>query len=228
MKQAINKEKRPSKRQRKENPPSWLENENLAFVAAPSGQTIRTNVASTHDKELFLDRLEKEIQPMFLKSDKNHDNDEDNKDSRISNTVSALARKRIVMGTNQCTRILERLLQKRKLIATQPNNTEQLSGVPSLIVLARDIYPPTILSHIPVMAEQIIGEENVGVPVLMLPGPASQELGKIFGTKRVSVMLFLPAESSNTSSKDDNDVFQDVNNKITSFVAFVKKTLRLW
>ena len=210
---------RPSKRQRKENPASWLENESLSFVASPLGGTIRTNVAFKHDKELFLDRLEKEIIPYCLLEDKKAP-----KELTASKPIAGttVVKKRLIMGTNQCTRRLEKLLSDPKDLS--------VAVLPSLIVLARDIYPPTILSHIPVMAQQIRtrthetkGERtHSSVPILLLPGQASQELGRLFGTKRVSVMMFLPSTGS-----DQSDETRHLDDKITSFVQFVKKTLQL-
>ena len=98
----------------------------------------------------------------------------------IIKAAKAVVKKRLVAGTNQCTRILEAAVSN--------------SGpVPSLILLARDVRPPTILAHLPFLCRQL------GVPILLLPGKASSDLGRVLGTKTVSVLLFcpMPTESLN-------------------------------
>lgn len=223
---------RPSKRQRKENPPSWLENESLAFLSSPLGGTIRTPVASKHDKDLFMDRLQKEIIPhYFISKDKEKNVTEGEK------AVSKALKKCVVLGTNQCTRRLEMIL------AAATGDAKEIPSLPYLIVLARDVYPPTILSHVPVMVQQlqlqIDAKRNStsspqtnhsgSLPVLLLPGQASQELGSLLGTKRVSVMIFMSSSSISGGCEDSGDANtnQDVNDKVTSFVQFVTKTLKL-
>lgn len=261
-----------TKRQRRENPQSWLENETLEFVAGSSDNAVvRTNVASQHDKELFMDRLQKEIIPYYWKTKEKTIGTEGkgNKDTTGSNEkqsteISVTAtentsvvihqqqqQQRLIMGTNQCTRVLENTLQGLAANNNSINNNSQGNApvhvepvvLPSLIVLARDIYPPTILSHIPVMAEQIRRREkesgadnnysNSSLPILLLPGPASHELGKIFGTKRVSVLMFLPPSSTTTATDDEvtldgsSTTKQDDDDKMTSFLQFVTKTIKL-
>ena len=225
------KRNRPSKRQRKENPPSWLENETLAFVSSPLGGTIQTSVASKHDKDVFMDRLQKEIIPYYRKS-----KDVKEGEKAVSNAL----KKRIVLGTNQCTRQLE------KMLAAATGDAKEVSSLPILIVLARDVYPPTILSHIPVMVQQLqlqieakrnsspSAQTDYGgsLPVLLLPGQASQELGTLLRTKRVSVMIFMSSSSSSSSSdgcevSGVDDTNQGVNITVTSFVQFVTKTLKI-
>lgn len=246
-----------SKRQRKERPSSWLENESLAFVASPWGTILRTKVASNHVKEIFLERLHKEIVKPFDKQKGKR-----KRGLSVVETTAILTKEektrldriwnqRIVVGTNQCTRVLERIMiQSNNNNNTTPtsNNTKDM---PLLLVLARDIYPPTILSHIPVMVEQINQsahcckqeEDKEGkphFPTLLLPGQASKELGRIFGTKNVSILLFLPyhddddgteeASKDATSVKDSpsitiNSEDHRLHETITSFVQFVTKQL---
>lgn len=108
-----------------------------------------------------------------------------------SNPLLELWKERIVLGTNQCTRILERTMGGS---GTTENNdashTIQKAVLPSLIVLARDVYPPTMLAHVPVLARRY------DIPLLLLPGRASVELGKAMGLKRTSVLLFLPRKTT--------------------------------
>jgi ribosomal protein L7Ae-like RNA K-turn-binding protein len=230
---------RPSKRQRKEQPPSWLENESLACVASPSGRIIHTKVASVKDKEVFLDRLKKEIIRPFFGFQKgknkrknvqvpaallNHPNKDQKGQQAQKLANDAILKRRIVMGTNECTRALE-------------NSTSGKVPRPSLIVLARDIYPPTILAHVPVLAASHSKSPDSSVPILLLPGKASKELGDLFGTKHVSVLLFLPKNSTAKDitmaggDNDDNAVDKEeelevgASSSITSFVKFVKHAL---
>lgn len=195
---------RPTKRQRKEHPPSWLENESLSSVVSPFGKTIHTKVASASNKTVFLDRLDKEIiKPYQLVHSRTQKHEPQRKGYEI-------VKRRVIMGTNQCTRALE------KAFGSSERN---LSTIPSLIVLARDIYPPTILSHIPVMAEQ------VHVPILLLPGNASSELGKSIGTKKTSILLFLSEAEGDDDNNNNKDDVVRTNHAITSFVSFVKQSL---
>lgn len=82
---------------------------------------------------------------------------------------------RFVVGVNQCTRALEA--------------AARLGGapLPSLVLLSRDVRPPTILAHVPVLCRQL------GVPSMVLPGRASVELGRAVGGKSAAVALFLPS-----------------------------------
>jgi hypothetical protein len=173
---STNKINGPSKRQRRDDPKSWLHNHSLACVVSPfGGDPIRTTVASAHTKEVFLDRLAKEIiNPLDLYRGKKivttlNDHAPAVETNSGSATMSSKKRswpKRIVIGTNQCTRALERAIRG-----------ESGTAKPSLVVLARDIYPPTMLSHIPVMAHQLLQPDGkTALPVLLLPGKASKEL----------------------------------------------------
>eukprot|EP00797_Seminavis_robusta_P023050 Sro374_g129170.1 n/a (111) ;mRNA; r:6713-7045 len=106
---------------------------------------------------------------------------------------------------------------------------EELAVKPGLVVLARDIYPPTILSHVPVMAKKIAQSNDGkggGLPILLLPGRASKELGKAFGPKHVSIVVFLDNEAqSPQSGKDNANEKSEAQERIASFVKFVKKNL---
>ena len=86
---------------------------------------------------------------------------------------------------------------------------------PSLIVLARDIYPPTMLSHVPVLAQKL------NVKLLILPGQASTELGQAFGTKKTSILVFLPPADKDHNDDGDDDDSREQNAAITSFVNFM-------
>ena len=96
---------------------------------------------------------------------------------------------RLVVGVNQCTRALE----------AAANNANKKNCKPSLVLLSRDVRPPTILAHVPVLCQQM------GIPAVVLPGRASVELGKAVGGRSVAVALFLPRSTDNTGDTNDPD-----------------------
>jgi ribosomal protein L7Ae-like RNA K-turn-binding protein len=229
--------RRASNKKQKAPPRSFLENESLSSVVGfpaenlEPGATviINTPVASAVTKEIFFERFEKEIiQPFEFRfqsnskskeaghyavlngklqklsrttknvtpSSKETPRHEDATTGRESSSSAAatkrkLLKARLLVGTNQCSRALE---------AAQAGT----SPIPSLMVLSRDIYPPTMLAHAPVLACKL------SIPLLLLPGKASSELGKVLGTKKTSIMLFLP-------SKESGDALRAID----SFIEFV-------
>ena len=163
--------------------------------------------------------------------------------SRENNEIDvSLLRKRrfwkenIVIGSNQCLRVLETAIANYQNM--EHTTTNQNSGAisncrkndtvarpqPSLIVLAKDIYPPTMCSAIPVLAR------NLGIPLLLLPGKASLELGKAMNAKRTSVLIFLPGGDDNNDSgakitNGDGSAekeSREAQTAIGSFVSFIK------
>jgi len=161
-----------------------------------------------------------------------------------------LARKRkmwtenIVIGTNQCLRLLESL----NVDHSSENNTESKAPNesastttkresdatlpprnPSLIVLAKNIYPPTMCCAIPVLAKRL------GIPLLLLSGKASLELGKALNAKRSSILILCCGNDSidrsdNVHSSGENEFqHRDVSEfrrAITSFISFMKDQMR--
>jgi ribosomal protein L7Ae-like RNA K-turn-binding protein len=223
-----------SKKKRKNPPKSFLENESLvSVVGLPSGmkagEAVTTPIVTDLVKEIFLERFIKEIvQPFsFLlhtprtdsagfivvggklqkrrRQDKNEPTaangaepkNETNSSSLPPDVISnrKFLRKRFVMGTNQCSRILQQ---------AQAGSRE----IPSLMIMARDIYPPTMLAHAPVLARAL------KIPLLMLPGKASFELGKALGTKKTSIMLFLPSAETGGSHSAMNSFIDFVVKKV--------------
>ena len=167
---------------------------------------VATPVASDVTKGIFLDRLVKEIVKPFGskktsggdtlvlvngKLEKRRENNTARKegDSKRHPVWS----QRIRMGTNQCLRELE----------ASTVDTESPKNI-SLLVLARDIYPPTMLAHAPVLAKKL------DLPLLMLPGKGSSELGRALGVKKTSILLFLSSTETDPS-----------NVAVNSFVDFV-------
>ena len=210
---------RPTKRQRQDHPRSLLDNESLACVASPYGP-IRTPVVCNVTKQIVLDRLDKEICKPFhftlsrpknrLKNDKNnvamepsgqnvHASSCSSNEEDVSSKAVVLLRQRLKIGTNECTRAL---LRKE-------------SSSPDLVILSRDVHPPTILAHIPNLVAQ-----NKKHIILLLPGRASYELGKTFGAKKVAILVFLPRPKD-----DDNDVNNEEHARIDSLVEFLKSKI---
>ena len=129
-------------------------------------------------------------------------------------TLSDLVvKKRLIVGVNQCTRALE----------AAANNTTRK---PSLVLLSRDVRPPTIVAHIPVLCRQM------DIPTVVLPGRASVELGKAVGGRSVAVAMFLPRstatddeEKEKTAPACDGDgpstsQIQECHRRIDSYVKF--------
>lgn len=244
----------PTKKRRAQHPRSLADNESLACVASPFGP-IRTLVASQVEKEIFLERLDKEIVkrfsfslsnskvgqqqrqqqgPMFLvggklvsrnqgnnnvnernkrkMNDCNGDNNnidsecEDVSKEQVDSTQQPpkdmLLKMRMIVGTNQCTRALESAMAGA-------------GPAPALVVLAKDLHPPTILAHILLLAKQKVA------PILLLPGRASVELGKILGTKKVGIFIMLPSVAADKES----DIRSGYHKDIDSFIEFVKAKL---
>lgn len=239
-------------------PTSFLNAQSLEFVVGLPQQhqkVVHTPVASDIIKEIFLDRLVKElVQPYCWKKKESSsglankkkdstsvqhvmvngklvarkvsapprkvqsnvgDHDEDHDDATAA-TKRAQLKSRMVMGTNQCSRLLERLVVEAENTAAVDSSSQQqqqCSGFPNLIVLAKDVYPPTMLAHIPVLAQQL------DIPILLLPGKASVELGEALQIRRTSILIFL----SSSSNKDDK---VDANgDPIDSFVSFIKSQM---
>jgi len=111
--------------------------------------------------------------------------------------------KRVAVGTNQCLRILEHCMNDG---CSQDDPT---TTTPQLILLAKDVYPPTMLVHVPAMAKRL------NIPLLLLPGKASSDLGQVIGIRKASIILFLAPSSP--PSPDDS--------KIDSFIEFVRSTM---
>lgn len=160
-------------------------------------------------KEIFLERLVKEIVEPFAPGRSNSksrfviskSSDEASKHQskrETDNTTPAkrIWSKRIVMGINQCSKILQRAISSSS--ATRPY----------LCVCAGDTYPPTMLAHVPVITTQL------KIPLLILGGKASLELGKAFGVRRVSILLLLPSDEDDPS-----------HNVIASFCNYARSLL---
>ncbi len=178
--------------------------ETLASVAAPFETPIRTPLVSQLTKEIFMDRFQQAIVSRFQFSLSSHLRGDDPSSLQDVKSRRTVLKQRILVGTNACTRALESAVYSSKGLS------------PLLLVVAADLNPPTILAHIPVLAKQ------TRVPILLLPGRASQELGKILWTKKVAIMCFQP----HVPIYKGTSVEQEVHGAVDSFVDFVLQKLR--
>jgi len=220
-------------------PTRLIDNESIDCVASPiGGSPIRTPVASTDDKDILIERLQKEVVDKFeftlskrrqrdtsimlggktdIVSEVNDGKGRKRKRRKVSRppaaaeastemTFADIVKRRLIAGTNQCTRALE-----ASASSTGPR--------PSLVLLSRDVRPPTILAHIPVLCKRM------GIPALVLPGRASSELGKALGGKSVAVAVFLPSTAAADAVTDgqqqlSEDDVRECHRRIDSYVKF--------
>ena len=146
------------------------------------------------------------------------DDSQPKEDSAITQELlvsQSIIRQRIIIGTNQVTRLLETYARVK-------------SPKPLLVFLTNDMRPPTMVMHIPCICRQL------GIPILVIPGSQSSlELGKIVGVKNASIIAFTsrlcieedpPMEADETLSNMES-VFlsaESCQSDIDSFVNFVK------
>lgn len=119
--------------------------------------------------------------------------------SKNPRTDDSIWNKRVTMGTNQCLRRLEKNM----------NDKQDSHPKIQLILLARDIYPPTMLIHVPVIAKRL------EIPLLLLPGKASNDMGRAIGVRKTSIVIFSAPNAS--PSPDDS--------KMDSFIEFVRSNI---
>eukprot|EP00804_Cyclotella_cryptica_P015040 CCRYP_000623-RA/>CCRYP_000623-RA protein AED:0.02 eAED:0.02 QI:246/1/1/1/0.5/0.33/3/2623/169 len=133
-----------------------------------------------------------------------------------------VVRSRFIVGINQCSRMLEKAFRQKSkneslLVSTASEtgiNQGQISLVPSLIILARDVRPATIFSHIAIYALLL------RVRVVILPGNASVEFGNVFGIKSIAAAMFLsPSSKPRTDGLSSEEL--DAHNDIDAFINFV-------
>jgi ribosomal protein L7Ae-like RNA K-turn-binding protein len=203
--QSISKNPREQRKKKKRKlPSSFLECQSvLQVVDFPSNsstnehQMVSSDALNEGTKEILLERLVKEIVKPFAPDRSNHKNSfvmrngkleksNQNQAADTLNPAKSVWKQRIAMGTNQCLRILERA------------NNSSKSVRPKLCVCARDIYPPTMLAHVPVMTTKL------KIPLLILGGKASLELGKALGVRKASILLFLPSDEKDSSHEAVN------------------------
>lgn len=165
--------------QRKRKRKSLSKINSLEYVSSAFG-SVESKVVTLSTKELVLERLRNEIikfQYSLRTNEKNNPKCVTLENNNVlKSNISQVLKQRIIIGSNQCTRKLEMAYGHDKA------NSE---CHPMLLLLSRDVRPPTILCHIPALAKKM------DIPLILLPGKASRDLGNIFNIKRASVVLFL-------------------------------------
>lgn len=203
-----------------------VQNESVELVASPIGP-IELSPLSQVDKTILLDRLLKEIvrtfnfclSPILHKPSKRARDGESICVQRSAHTqerafLISLLRSRFTMGINSCTRALEKLspppiAKQSSLIAVEK---DEIIPKPSLVILARDIRPPTMIAHIPYYCHLF------KIPILLLPGRASVEMGKVLGGKRSSVIMFF----QRLDRKHEDEQSSRYHDIVDSFIEFAK------
>lgn len=205
---------RPSKRQRRGQPLTPLDHESLECVASPIGPITTTPISSSLDKELILERLTKEIvRPFQLSLSIPRGN------KIVSTVVRAKKVKRTVVRNNSSTKSLERrVLDTRLAIGTNQCTRALENQKPSLVLLCRDVHPPTMLAHVPLLLRN-----KKMTSLVLLPGRASLELGQALGIPRASIVIF--TERSKEESTTDKEAIDKCHAKIDSYIEFVKSKL---
>ncbi len=203
------------------------------------------------NNETVQNELEKIEFPMASKN-MNLNNTKVVKEKELSPiTISEwIVRKRFVVGINQCTKILESAIERRNELQSEislipsreiENGSRRsaastitiLAPLPTLILLSRDVRPATILAHISIYAHML------KIPVVILPGKSSVDLGKVVGIRSVAVAMFLPSFGiDNLSEKEVEQLaipgknkgnwdreWKDCHQDVDSFVEFVKSKI---
>ena len=214
-------------------PQNMVDNDSLELVASPIGP-IRNYAVTPLDKDIIIERMHKEIVDKFYftlsppstssrtskrKRVELPPGDADVMEKKLK--MQTFAKSSIIVGTNSCTRAFEKLagVMEQKSASTEEDNTTCTTSsalLPmkrqiSLCVLARDIRPASTLSHIPYLCKLH------NIPIVLLPGKASHELGKTLGGKKVSVLLFTCGSSDNLQGTE-----KKWQQQIQSYIDFIE------
>lgn len=225
--------RRPAKRPRTND--GWMmtaSSQSLTRVPLPdrlgnsrtgSSVFVETKLASIVHKEIFLDRLQKEIVERFDlkkkqpkgKQDRRHcpNCEPDETTQGQQDIVAANTTKRqqifktfIWVGLSVCSKALVK------------------SNFIDLLVVASDFDPVYMAAHLPVLAHQ------KRIPILLLPD-ASAELGAVLGIRCAGVVAFslqAAAAATTTRMRDEEQCPQEsklIHEKLASFLSFVKENL---
>ena len=213
-----------------------INQDSIACVNSALFGIIETKVLPSFEKDIILDRFSKEILTKYRfslrrprKNKKENVKDEqkeeilnDDEEKRGINIIYKILKENIIVGTNECTRLLESAIKRLQAVQSRSMNKISLTDqphVPDLILLARDVRPPTALAHIPPLAKML------NIPVLILPGQASYDLGSTMGVKTVSILMIMNKSVSANELSKDHESFRSVHEcicRINSFVAFAK------
>jgi ribosomal protein L7Ae-like RNA K-turn-binding protein len=199
-------ESKKTKSKKRSLPTNFLDCRSLVQVPSfPSleeaSEIISSEVISDVGKQIFLERLVKEVVRPFRptrstghsfvvidgKLQKKKTPAQKSSES-IEVATKSIWSLRVKIGVNQCLKMLEVNLKT--------------DDVPALVVVAKDMYPPTVLAHVPVIARER------KIPLLMLPGKASSELGNALGLRKTSIMLFMKSDGTNAENKAMNSFLE--------------------
>ncbi len=215
------------KRKRKGNvkiPNEIIHNQSLELVASIIGP-IKTIAVTTVDKEILLDRLKIELLDkyhFFLKTANSTASSPSSPSSpsptypteaeiksdtlTVEERQSIFLRRHLIVGTNECTRALE------KAIRGGFDGTDD-GRIPSLVMLSRDLRPPTILAHFPYLCRQL------DIPIVLLPGKASSDVGRVLKRKVASVVVFMKCKM-HTQKKDGSKAEKEICRRMNSYIDF--------
>ncbi|KAL7575968.1 hypothetical protein ACA910_000757 [Epithemia clementina (nom. ined.)] len=211
---------RPTKRQRIESPPCWMDVASFELVLTGSKagtvSLLNTPVADSVACNIFLDRFCKELLLPF----------QINLSRASSTTVPANERlhledarlqkrnfrRRIAVGVNVASKILES--EAAAVRSAESNNDRDFRhNSPLLVVLvnAENSEDALCLAHIPALCH------SCGVPLLLLPEIPGEKtttrLGKALGIRTASVLTFMaPGHNSSTI----------MDHRIDSFIKYSK------
>lgn len=244
---------------RKTLPRKLFQQESISCVTSALFGPIETKVLPSFEKDILLDRLSKEIIKKFhfslrgtrrrkcssyssmqtskakgpspnkntaiydVECDRKIAQKDKEKEEDYYRQYFAVIKSRIIVGTNECTRKLESALSSKKVSENKAKCDFQES-LPSLILLTRDVSPPTTLAHIPSLAKLL------QIPILLLPGRSSFEIGKLMGVKKISIVLFVGqasyvADNERLQNNEENHLSYKTrlcHRCIDSFVDFAK------
>jgi hypothetical protein len=196
-------------------PTRLIDNESVELVSSPTGP-VQTLSLSQIDKEIILDRLRKEIVDNF-KFSLSPENNRSRKRVRSDNVASedscvdggdkevmkTVLKSRFRVGINSCTRTLERFFHNHHAIH-QNNSIENNEHV--ALGLQPDLV---ILPHFCNLLK---------IPILLLPGRASTDIGKVLGGKNTSIVMFL----KRSDGQIDDEVSIRYHRILDSFLEFAK------
>lgn len=171
---------------------------------AANDSILKTPLASQTTKEIFMDRLQKELLIPFrysLSSQLKIVNGETVADVKARRSC---LRQCIVCGINSVSQALHEAVQRHHSDTSTVGDEAQVLSSLCFVVLTSDVFPAgATTSQIPVLAKQL------NVPILLLPGlQTSKELGSVMGAKSVAAMAFLPPRKK-IENVDFNSVVAD-------------------
>lgn len=224
--------RRPTKRQRLEQPVCWMDCESVDTVVALVGSgnrhdkdqqqqllLIQTPLASQLTSEIFLDRLQKEILTPFRFSLSSQIQllEYDGKDDTVhaAKERRRALQSRLCIGLNACIRALEEACR----YSTNSSAGTGDSQPPTLLVLTNDAAGINNNNSNTALHVLVALAHRTRTPLLRLP-LSSKELGQCLGTKHVTALTFLPP--SRCGKVAVSVEHQQLHAAVDSFVDFMR------